>query len=69
MSYLNKVITINDSIKYLVIEEVDLENHIYLYLVNEDDEKDSRFVEIVNGEIKTIDPILFQEQIYPLFIA
>ena len=68
MSYLNKVITINDNIKYLVIVEVEFENHKYLYIVNEEDEKESRFVEIVDGEIKTIDPTLFQKQIYPLFI-
>lgn len=68
MSYLNKVITINDNIRYLVIEEVELDNHLYLYIVNENDENDSRFVEIINGEIKMIDPVLFQEKVYPLFI-
>lgn len=69
MNYINKVITLVDNNKYLVIEQVDLDNHTYLYIVNDSNEKDSKFVEVTEKGISQIDPTLFQEKIYPLFIS
>ena len=60
MNYINKVITLVDNNKYLVIEQVDLDNHTYLYIVNDNNEKDSKFVEVTEKGISQIDPTLFQ---------
>ena len=68
MDYINKKITLDDNKKYLVIEQVTIDDKIYLYIVNEDDKNDTSFVEVDNDEIKAIDPTLFQEKILPLFL-
>ena len=68
MDYINKKITLDDNKKYLVIEQVTIDDKIYLYIVNEDDKNDTSFVEVDNNEIKAIDPTLFQEKVLPLFL-
>lgn len=68
MDYINKKITLDDNKKYLVIEQVTIDDKIYLYIVNEDDKNDTSFVEVENDSIKAIDPTLFQEKILPLFL-
>ena len=68
MNYIDNVITINDDKEYIVVKQVELEGKIYLYIVNNKDDKDSRFVEVDNKEIRNIDPTLFQEKLLPLFL-
>ena len=68
MNYIDKKITLDDNKKYLVIEQVTIDDKIYLYIVNEDDKNDTSFVEVDNDEIKAIDPTLFQEKVLPLFL-
>ena len=68
MDYINKKITLDDNKKYLVIEQITIDDKIYLYIVNEDDKNDTSFVEVDNDEIKAIDPTLFQEKVLPLFL-
>jgi len=68
MNYIDKKITLDDNKKYLVIEQVTIEDKVYLYIVNEDDKNDTSFVEVENDSIKAIDPTLFQEKILPLFL-
>lgn len=66
----NKVLTIDDK-KYLVIETVEFEDKQYVYLLNKNDALDSMFREFFfeeNYGLKKIDPKLFEEKIYPLFI-
>ncbi len=62
----DKVLVLNDK-KYLVIEDVEYENKKYLYLVNDNDEKDTTFVELEGNNLYTIDPDLFLSKILPLF--
>lgn len=68
MDYSDKSLTMKDGREYIVIEQVNYENGIYLYLVNDADEKDTAFVEMKDGVAVQIDPKLFQEKIFPLFV-
>ena len=68
MDYNNKKITTEDGKKYLVVEQVTVDDKIYLYIANEQDKNDTSFVEIVNDSVRTIDPTIFQEKVLPLFI-
>lgn len=68
MDYLNKKFTLEDGKTYLVIEQVYYEEGIYLYIVNPEDESDSRFVEIKDGNLLPIDANLFDKEIWPLFL-
>lgn len=68
MDYTNKKFVLEDNKTYIVIEQVDYEDNIYLYIVNKDDEDDSRFVQIKNDELLDIDPELLKDRIFPLFI-
>lgn len=68
MNYANKKFTMEDGKIYVVIEQVDYEDNIYLYIVNREDENDSRFVQIKNDELSDIDIELFKEKIFPLFV-
>ena len=68
MDYINKSITMNDGRKYIVIEQVNNDNNVYLYLVNDSDESDTAFVEMKDNEAVQIDPTLFQNKIFPLFL-
>ncbi len=68
MDYTNKKFTLDDGKSYLVITEVNNEGHIYLYIVNADDENDTKFVEVKNDSLAPINPILFEQKIFPLFM-
>ena len=68
MDYTNKQITLEDNSTYVVIEQVEFEGNTYLYIANELDEDDTKFVEIKDDEIKKIDEQLFKVEILPLFI-
>ena len=68
MNYNDKVITMDNGEKYIVIEQVDYNGKTYLYLINKEDNKDAIFVEIKNDNILKIDPKLFSQHILPLFL-
>lgn len=68
MDYSNDKFTLENGKTYLVIEQVDYDNKIYLYIANRDDEKDTKFVEIKDDNLLDIDPVLFEEKIFPLFV-
>lgn len=69
MNYVDKVITLLDDRRYIVIEQVVYNERYFVYLVNTLDEADSLFCEIdPEGTINEIDPELFEETIYPMFI-
>ena len=66
----NKAITMKNGKEYLVIYQVNFEGNPYVYLVNEEDEKDAMFRKVVLGDqmqLEEIDSDLFEEEIYPLF--
>ena len=63
MDYNNKKITTEDGKKYLVVEQVTVDDKTYLYIANEQDKNDTSFVEIVNDSVRTIDPTIFQEKV------
>ena len=46
MDYTDKTMTLDDGNKYLVIEQVDLDNHTYLYIVNSENEKEAKYIEV-----------------------
>ena len=68
MDYRDKKFTLDDGKSYLVIEQVDYDNHTYLYIANPKDENETRFVEIKDDSLRDIDPFLFSAIIFPLFI-
>ena len=68
MDYTDKIITMDNGKKYIVIEQVNYDLKTYLYLVNRADEKDAMFVEISNGQILKINSELFEKTIVPLFV-
>ena len=71
MDLADKVFLIKDK-EYLVIANVNYNNHSYVYLVNKIDEADSMFREVVkeNNEcyLQEIDKNLFNETLSLLFI-
>lgn len=68
MDYINKKITLENGKSYLVIEQVNYEGGIYLYIANPEDEEDTRFIEIKDSKILPIDSDLFNKKIFPLFL-
>ena len=67
MNYNDKSLTINGK-NYIVIEQVDYDNHTYLFLLNDNDELDSMFCEVNGKDVLMIEPELFKNKIFPLFI-
>ena len=67
MDYSDKSLTINGK-NYIVIEQVDYDNHTYLFLLNDNDELDSMFCEVNGKDVLMIEPELFKNKIFPLFI-
>lgn len=65
---LDKKLTLDDGKTYLVIEQVNLDNHTYLYIANNEDNTDTKFIEIKDDDIFTIEPKLFAEKVLPLFL-
>ena len=68
MDYSDKSITMKDGREYIVIEQVNLDGNTYLYIVNDKDDNDTRYVEIKDNNILKIDPKLFEEKVFPLFM-
>lgn len=68
MDYTDKKFTLDDNNTYIVVEQVDFENNTYLYIVNSMDEDDTKFVQIKDDKILDINPNLFNNKIFPLFV-
>lgn len=68
MDYKESKFTLEDGITYLVVEQVNYENGIYLYIANADNESDTKFVEIKDNRLIPIDPVLFDKVLFPLFM-
>ena len=68
MDYTNKVFDLDNGKSYLVIEQVDYDNKIYLYIVNSNNESDTKFVELIDGNLIPIESTLFDNTIFPLFM-
>lgn len=68
MDYKESKFTLEDGITYLVVEQVNYENGIYLYIANADNESDTKFVEIKDDRLIPIDPVLFDKVLFPLFM-
>lgn len=61
--YTNKIRITENGITYIVIDQVDIDNHTYLYLINRDDENKTRVVEIVNDKLKDINLSVLRNKI------
>ncbi len=68
MDYTDKKFTMEDGKTYIVVEQVDYDNKVYLYISNNDDENDTKYVEIKDGHLLNIDPELFDKIIFSLFM-
>lgn len=68
MDYTNKKFTLDDGKTYLVIEQVNYEDHIYLYIANNNDENDTKFIEVKDDMLLPIDPELFESKIFSMFM-
>ena len=68
MDYTDKKFTLDDNNTYIVVEQVDFENNTYLYIVNSMDEDDTKFVQIKDDDILDINPNLFNNKIFTLFV-
>jgi len=71
MDLSDKIITLENNKKYIVIEIVEYNGDKYIYLVNEKEEIDSIFRKLTyNGilQLEEIEQNLFIEKIYPLFL-
>ena len=67
----NKIITLENNQKYEVVESINHNNKLYVYLVNIDDEMDALFQEIYTTDntimTKDIDKDLFEKEILVKF--
>ena len=67
----DKVFTLDNNEEYMVIEHIEFEGRIYLYLENTLDQQDTLFRELVinndNVKLINIDPNLFENKIFDLF--
>lgn len=68
MDYINKEFTLDNNKKYVVIEQVNYNENIYLYIANSNDENDTMYVEIKDNNLLKIEPSLFEQHIFPLFL-
>ena len=68
MDYTNKKFTLEGGKTYLVVEQVNYEDGIYLYIMNKEDENDTRFVEVKDERLIPINPSLFETTLFPLFM-
>lgn len=67
----DKVITLNGNLRYLVVSQINVNNKIYVYLVNDSDLLDVMYMEVIPDKgykLEPIDPILFEKTIFPLFL-
>ena len=70
MMFDNMTLTVNNK-KYIVMENVSLDEKQYVYLVNQEDQLDTMFQEInLEGEqtLKPIETEIFVNKIFPLFL-
>ena len=67
MDFSDKCITFNGK-DYIVIEQVDYDNHTYVYLMNDAQATDTMFAEIKDNKVLFIDPKIFEEKIFPMFL-
>ena len=68
MDYINKEFTLDNNKKYVVIEQVNYNENIYLYIANSNDENDTMYVEIKDNNLLKIESSLFEQHIFPLFL-
>lgn len=68
MDYTDKIITLEDGKSYIVIEQLKIDDHIYLYMVDETNQDNSAFVEIKDGSISKIDSEIFDKKVFPMFL-
>ena len=71
MNYKDKVITLDSGNEYLVIEQINVNGKIYVYLVNNNNELDTMFCIIdEEGLIEKVDrdSLEFREKVYSLFV-
>lgn len=68
MDYTDKIITLEDGKSYIVIDQLNIDEHIYLYMVEETNEDNSAFVEIKDGSISKIDSEIFDTKVFPMFL-
>jgi len=70
MDLSNKVLTI-DNKEYLVISCIEHKGDNYLYLVNKDDESDTKYRKVIKENedmfLEEIDPDLFKNELLDLF--
>ena len=64
----NKAVVSEDGTRYIVIEYVEHKGRYFAYLQNSDDEKDTKFVELIGEEISDIVPEYFEGVVMPLFV-
>jgi hypothetical protein len=67
VDYSDKCITMNGK-EYIVIEQINYENGIYVYLVNDKDDTDTMFAEIKGNDVVMINPELFEKKLLPMFL-
>lgn len=66
-----KKLILNGNEEWYVVEAVQYDGQDYVYMVNKDNNLDSMFGVVHNGEhltIDDIDPKLYTEEILPLFV-
>lgn len=68
MDYSEKVFTLENGTRLLVVEQVDYKNRTYLLVVNSNNENDLRFYEIKDDQLILIDNELFKRKIQYLFL-
>ena len=68
MDYSDKVITFDNGNKYIVVEQVNYENGLYLYLLNKENNIDTMIVKADGDRILSINPELYESKILPLFL-
>lgn len=71
MNLTDKKFIMDNGQEYLTIETLEYDGKSYAYIVNKANPIDSLYVQVIfDGQMKvqTIDPDLFKEKIYPLFL-
>lgn len=72
MELQDKVFIDKDNKRYIVIEKVTFDDRYFAFLMNSDNEQDSKFVEVIIDHnqpiLKQVDRSLFKLSIFPLFL-
>jgi len=67
----DKVLTLSNDEKYMVIESLEHDNKKYAYIVNLDKQLDAKFIEVKNENgliVEEVEKQYLQEKILPLFL-